>query len=198
VVGRLMNDLVAGELPPEMALDVLESASKRKHAPAIAAAVASFEAQRPQDDLGPYREVLAGGDLEEGKQIFWKRAEVSCARCHTLEGHGAEVGPALAGIGKRYSRQYLLESVVYPSKHFSAGFESVLVTMKDGTVHGGTVSRETPTRLVLRSPEGAEVVLEKSAIKTREPGASGMPDGFGQILSKRDLRNLVEFLASLK
>ena len=25
-----------------------------------------------------------------------------------------------------------------------------------------------------------------------------MPDGFGQILSKRDLRDLVEFLASLR
>ena len=195
----LVDELVAGKLPPELTLDVLEAAAKRKGtAPPIAAALTRFEAARGQDELAPYREVLAGGDIEEGKQIFWKKAEVSCARCHTLEGHGAEVGPALAGIARKRPRPYLLEAVVFPSKHFAQGYESVLVTMKDGTVHGGTVVRDTGGKLVLRSPEGAATTLDKAEIKSREPGASGMPDGFGQILSKRELRNLVEFLASLK
>jgi quinoprotein glucose dehydrogenase len=70
--------------------------------------------------------------------------------------------------------------------------------MKGGTVHGGTVVRETAGRLTLRLPDGARVTVDKADIKSREPGVSGMPDGFGQILSKRDLRNLVEFLASLR
>ena len=88
--------------------------------------------------------------------------------------------------------------MVYPSKHFAAGYQSVLVTMNDGTVHGGTVVRETGGRLTLRSPDGAPVTLDKADIKSREPGVSGMPEGFGQILSKRDLRNLVEFLATMR
>jgi len=40
------------------------------------------------------------------------------------------------------------------------------------------------------------VKIKKSNIEKRDGGLSGMPDGMGEILSKRDLRNLVEFLAS--
>jgi quinoprotein glucose dehydrogenase len=197
VLARLAADLIAGALPPELTLDVLEAAARRKQVPALAAAVARFEAQRPKDDLGPYREALAGGDSEEGVAIFWKRADVACSRCHSFERQAGEVGPALRGVGRR-SREYLLEAVVYPSKHFATGYHSVVVTMKDGTAHGGTVLHETGSRLTLRSPDGAPVTVDKADIKSREPGVSGMPEGFGQILSKRDLRNLVEFLATLR
>ena len=88
--------------------------------------------------------------------------------------------------------------MVYPSKHYAPGYQAVLVTMNDGTVHGGTVLRETGRRLTLRSPDGAPVTVDKADIKSRQPGVSGMPEGFGQILSKRDLRNLVEFLATMR
>jgi hypothetical protein len=40
--------------------------------------------------------------------------------------------------------------------------------------------------------------VKKSDIKTRDKGLSPMPEGMGQILGKQDLRNLVEFLSSLK
>jgi quinoprotein glucose dehydrogenase len=195
VLARLADDLLAGTLPPELTLDVLEAASRRKQAPALAAAVARFEAQRPRDELGPYREALAGGDSEEGVAIFWKRADVACSRCHSFE--GPAVGPSLTGAGRR-GREYLLEAVVFPSKHFARGYQSVVVTMNDGTIHGGTVVRDTGGRLTLRSPDGVPVTVDKADIKSREPGVSGMPEGFGQILSKRDLRNLVEFLATLR
>ena len=154
VLARLAADLLAGALPPKLTLDVLEAAARRKQAPALAAAVARFEAQRPRDDLGPYREALAGGDSEEGVAIFWKRADVACSRCHSFEGPVSAVGPVLSGIGRR-GREYLLEAVVYPSKHFARGYQSVLVAMNDGTAHGGTVVRETGGRLTLRSPDGA-------------------------------------------
>ncbi len=42
------------------------------------------------------------------------------------------------------------------------------------------------------------VTLKKANITSREKGLSGMPDGFGELLSRQDLRNLVEFLASAK
>ena len=46
VLARLAADLLAGVLPPELTLDVLDAAARRKQAPALAAAVARFEAQR--------------------------------------------------------------------------------------------------------------------------------------------------------
>jgi len=35
-------------------------------------------------------------------------------------------------------------------------------------------------------------------IQSREKGLSGMPEGLGDLLSRQDLRNLIEYLASAK
>jgi quinoprotein glucose dehydrogenase len=80
----------------------------------------------------------------------------------------------------------------------AAGFESVLVTMKDGAVYAGLVKKETDDMLQLNSPEDGLLELKKAEIKTREGAPSAMPEEFRQILTKRELRDLVEFLADLK
>lgn len=194
-LSTLLDELLANKLEPGLTLDVLEAAAKRREAE-LDAKLAAFEESRPDTDLGPFAEASIGGDPEEGRKVFLYNTQVQCRRCHSIEGHGSEVGPELLGIGRRRSREYLLEAVVYPSKHFAPGFESVLLTMKDGSIHGGTVKSETPTTLVLDSAEEGVVTVDKLNIADREPGASGMPDGFGSILTKRELRHLVAFLAA--
>lgn len=193
----LMDQVLAGKLPQGLVLDVLEAAQKKGSAD-IKTKLAAYEEGRPQTDLGPYQEVTRGGDPELGRRIFMYHGLVQCRRCHSIEGHGSEVGPQLLGIGRRRSPEYLLEAVVYPSKHFAPGFESVLVTMKSGSIHGGTVKRETPKVLLIDSAEEGALTLTKKEIADREPGASGMPDGFGTILTKRELRDLIAFLAASK
>jgi hypothetical protein len=47
-------------------------------------------------------------------------------------------------------------------------------------------------------PGGVMAKVKKSDIASRRTGLSGMPEGFGQLLSKRDLRDLVEYLATVK
>lgn len=197
ILGKLADDLLAGTLPMTLALDVQEAAAKTGD-PGLAAKLAAYEKKRPGTDLGPYIEAIDGGDPEVGKDIFANNTSVQCRRCHSVEGHGGEVGPELKEVGRRRSRQYLLEAIVFPSMHFAAGYESVLVTMKDGAIHGGTVKQDTAKALKLASVEEGELTLARKSIATREPGASGMPDGFGSILNKRQLRDLVAFLAVQK
>ncbi len=197
LLGEWMDAMDAGKLPPEITLDLLEAATKSAAA-AVKQKVERFEARRPQDELGPYREALTGGSVEQGRNIFLRRAEASCKRCHKLAGEGGDVGPELAGVAKTRSREYLLASLVLPSRDFAPGFESVIVTAKDGSIHGGIVKRETDLVLELLSPEKGADIMTKADVKLRERGASGMPEGFGQILSKRDLRDLVEFLSTLR
>lgn len=55
-----------------------------------------------------------------------------------------------------------------------------------------------PEAFVLNSPEEGFVTLRQNDITDRQRGMSGMPEGIGQTLSKCDLRDLVEFLATLK
>jgi quinoprotein glucose dehydrogenase len=78
------------------------------------------------------------------------------------------------------------------------GFENVVVTMKNGTAYAGLVKRENDSTLEVLSPEDGPLTLNKSEIKSRERGLSAMPEELRQILTKHDLRNLVEYLAGLK
>ena len=70
--------------------------------------------------------------------------------------------------------------------------------MKSGASYTGVFKSENEKELVLNSPEDGIVKIAKADIKTRNRGSSGMPEGLGQILSKRDIRDLVEYLATLK
>jgi quinoprotein glucose dehydrogenase len=177
-------------------LDVLDAAAKR---PALKTAVVSIEAALdPKDPIAKWRVCLTGGNVEEGKKIFLERAEVSCVRCHKANGDGGEVGPELTGLIQKRDRAYLLQSIIQPNAAIAAGFENVLVTLKNDTTYAGVIKSETDSELEINSPEDGLMKLKKSDIKVREKGLSGMPEGFADQLSRQDLRHLVEFIASLK
>lgn len=198
IFSQWLDKLLAKQVPAELQLDLIAGAQQRQ-AQALKDKLTKFERARPaEDDLRAYRECQQGGNVEEGKKIFLERAEVSCVRCHKAGGEGGEVGPDLTKIGAAKTREYLLESIVYPNKHIAAGFESVLVTMKDGAIYAGLLKSENDTEIEVNSPEDGILNLKKADIKERQRGLSGMPEELRQVLSKQDLRNLVEFLSSLK
>ncbi len=198
LLGRWLDRLLAGAVARELQLDLLEAAARRP-TPAIQMKLKQFEATRGSNDsLAGFREVLFGGDATSGRKIFFERVDASCLRCHKIGWEGGDVGPNLTGIGKKQPREYLLESIVFPNAKIAPGFESVTLTMKNGATHAGAVKQETADWLELNSPEDGFLQLAKKDIAERQRGLSGMPEGFGQTLSKRDLRDLVEFLANLK
>ena len=193
-----LDKLLAGQVAAPLQLDLLE-ATARRTAPDIVQRVAAFNARRVKTDLlGGFRECLEGGSAAEGRKIFRERVEASCLRCHKLGGEGGEVGPALDGIGGRQTREYLLESMVAPNARIAAGFETVVVTLKSGGTRAGVVKSESATELVLNSLEDGLLKLRVTDIAKRERGLSAMTAELASLLSKRDLRDLVEFLANLK
>jgi quinoprotein glucose dehydrogenase len=198
VLTRQLDRLLAGEIAPELQLDVLEAAAKPSDS-RLAAKIAAFKSKFLKDDpLAVFRATLVGGDAERGKKIFHEREDVACLRCHAIKGKGGNVGPDLGGISKTQSREYLLESIVYPNKTIAPGFENILVTTKGGSVYAGLVKREDATELVVNSPEDGIVKIKKADIEKRDRGLSSMPEGIGNVLSKPELRDLIEFLAGLK
>jgi quinoprotein glucose dehydrogenase len=50
----------------------------------------------------------------------------------------------------------------------------------------------------LMTPEGALLTVPKKQIEERRTGKSAMPDDLTKHLTRREVRDLVEFLASLK
>src|SRR5262249_48113846 len=139
-----------------------------------------------------------GGDAERGRTIFYSKAEVQCLRCHKIKDEGGEVGPDLTGIGSRQKRDYLLESIVDPNRQIAKGFETVVLVLTNGKIESGVLKRENDKEIHLMTAEGKLVAVPKRLIDERQSGKSAMPEDALKYLSKRELRDLIEFLTSLK
>ena len=202
IILKWLEKLAAGLAPKEIQLELLEAAGRRSSAP-IKAALEKYNAAQAQtkevkdDSLAGYRETLYGGDAAEGKKVFFEKAEASCTRCHKINDTGGDAGPVLSDIGKRQNREYILESIVDPNRKIAPGFESLIVKLNNGKTHVGIVKSETATELLLNAPPDGILKILKSEIKISKRGQSLMPEGLGKLLTKQDLRNLVEYMAGL-
>jgi quinoprotein glucose dehydrogenase len=195
VLALWLDRLLAGEVPGEVQLDLIDAAERRS-AEVVRDRLTRIEASRPDDDpLAPYRETLLGGDARRGRQIFFERTEAQCQRCHAINGQGGEVGPVLSDIGARHDRAYILESIVAPDARIAEGFETLVIATTDGQILTGIVKDDSGDSLTLMDADGKTFTIAKSDIEERQRGISAMPVDLLKFLSKRDLRDLVEYLA---
>jgi quinoprotein glucose dehydrogenase len=195
-LARLMEALQAGKLPPALQLDLLEAASQKA---SLKEKAAGWRAGGSKDDpAAPYRETLEGGDAENGRKIFFEKAEAGCAKCHKAKGRGGEVGPVLDGIGAQKARQYLLESIVSPNKEIAQGFAQAVLLLNSDAVETGRIEKEDDKALTIILADATRKTIAKADIKARKVGLSAMPEDEIKHLSRPELRDVIEFLASLK
>jgi len=143
-------------------------------------------------------DLLDGGDAARGREVFLHRATVECLRCHRVGDGGGEVGPRLDGIGSRRDRAYLLESLREPSARIADGYRTVVLVTADGRTEAGIVRTESAEEIVLVRADGSLTRVPVADIEDRRDGASAMPAELATRLSRRDLRDLVAWLASLR
>jgi quinoprotein glucose dehydrogenase len=201
------NALEQGTLPGALELDVESAAEARSGAePAWGERLARRRTAQAGIDAerNPvWHFALNGGDAERGGRVFRENPTVQCLRCHKVGTEGGIVGPDLSKVGARLSRAELLQSIVDPNARIASGFETVVLTMKSGDTHAGTVKGETVDAVELDELDGdsgttRRVRLAKAEIARRDRGPSAMPEGLAQQLGRFELRDLVEYLAGLK
>jgi quinoprotein glucose dehydrogenase len=198
IILRWFGKYVDGTLPAALALDVVDAAEVRSDA-RIVEGLEKWRASIPENDsLGEMKIVLEGGNEEAGRRVFLENPVASCTRCHRVGDVGSDIGPSMDGIGARLSREQLVESIVFPNRTIAEGFETVVVTMNDEEVHAGILKTESDDELVLNTVDQGAVRVSKGDIQSRDTGVSGMPEGFIDILSKQDIRDLVEYLLAKK
>ena len=187
--------LAAGKIAGPVQLELIEAATARA-TPAVLAALAKRDellAKNP-DPLAPFLVSLRGGDAKAGSEIFYNQPVMACVKCHALAGAGGVAGPELDDMGSKYTREYLLESIIKPNAHIAPGFDTVVVTLKKGGVKVGTIRTETATTLTLNPTEGAPFDIAIADIAKRDTAPSSMPEIYGAILTKSELRDVVEFM----
>ena len=192
----MKEELLAGRFPAPLRLDLVEAAAQK---PKLKDKIAAYQSGWKKDDaVAPFRDALEGGDVEAGRKIFVEKSEVSCVKCHKLRGQGGEVGPILDTVGGHKTREYLLESLIVPNKEIAPGFAQVVLLLQSEAVESGRIEFETETEVNLILADGSRKKIAKSGIQARKVGLSPMPEDLVKKLTPREVRDLVEFLASLK
>jgi putative membrane-bound dehydrogenase-like protein len=186
--------LLDHKVPAPLQLDVLEAASANK-GKGLPAKLRKYRGEKPKKDaLAANIEALEGGDAFEGELIF---KSGQCSQCHLVNNSGGNVGPDLSHVASRLPRMKLLQSVVVPDADIATGYATISVTTKDGDTLTGTLQSESPTELTLKDPEGQLVKVKKSDVDSRTAPSTAMPP-MGEVLKPREIRDVVEYLSTLK
>lgn len=190
-----LEKLRQGELDPAVQLDVVE-AIEAASSPALTTALAEYEAgKNPDDPLQVYGEALYGGDAHAGMMLFRYDSSAQCIRCHMVGHRGAPVGPDLTRIGETLTREQLLQALVDPGARVPAGHGRIAVTLKDGREISGFFAEEREHTLVIEEGD-KRIEVDRGEVVSTEYSGSGMPP-MGLILDRRQLRDLVAYLATL-
>ncbi len=191
----LAERLSTGETEPALQLDIIEAATKR----GLEADLAGFESNRPQGTpTAAFIETLEGGNAEAGKAVTEIHLAAQCARCHKFDsGRGSNIGPNLQNIGSEKDREYLLRALVDPGADIAQGYGMTTVTLTNGETISAQLGKETDAGIELISTEGDTQFIQADKIVSKTAPVSSMPP-MGYLLTKRELRDVIEYLSSLK
>jgi putative heme-binding domain-containing protein len=140
--------------------------------------------------------LTAKGDVATGQRLFLAQG---CIACHSIDPNAAQKGPYLGAAGAKFSRDYLIESVLDPAKVVAQGFRGVSFRLKSGSTHTGFVTGEADGLIELRDIAGQVQKIRRDEVAEEQhlPG-SMMPPGLASGLTVVEFNALIEYLVSLK
>ncbi len=148
------------------------------------------------DFTGDLPAIESGRSFEKGREAY---QAAQCAKCHRFDGAGGDTGPDVTGVGARFSPQYILESLVEPSKAVSDQYKNVTILTAEGEVVSGRIINETADAVFVRTdPFARELTqVKKADIEERQLSpTSEMPQGLINSLTKEEILDLVAYLRS--
>ena len=137
----------------------------------------------------------ASGDLAAGKTVY---EEKGCATCHAIGREGGSLGPELSEVGRRRSVKYLEESIVSPDADVPIRFRTIELVTRAGQSATGIRLNEDDLSIQMRDQkDDLRSFLKDDLREIRRNRPSLMP-GYGKILSRKELDDVVAYLNSLR
>jgi putative heme-binding domain-containing protein len=142
-------------------------------------------------------DALTTGDAARGELIY-RRRELQCLACHAYAGAGGQVGPDMTSIGASAQVDYLVESLLLPSKAIKENYDVTRVVTAEDQVVQGIKVREGNGLLVLRTADDKEVTIPTKDLAERTKSTKSlMPEGLTDQLTRQEFADLVKFLTEL-
>lgn len=131
-------------------------------------------------------------DVVNGKSVY---KQLQCAQCHD---GGSRLGPKLEGVTRRFNRDDLFKSIVYPHEQVPERYRALLIETTDGKLYRGSMVYESVDGITLQEVGGSTVRINKSDIESKMRSAKSlMPDRLLAQSSDQDWVDLYAYLKSL-
>ncbi|MCG9131642.1 c-type cytochrome [Candidatus Poribacteria bacterium] len=171
------------------------------------AAGVALDATKPSEEWIPYME----GDVKAGESIFFSDG-YACGKCHTVHGRGAtgtggEIGPDLTYVARTRSPQFIVESILNPRAYIAEAYELLTVVTKDGEEitgrkrylydHRGNENTDV-VQILDSSGKLWTTYFKKDLQSSRVSKAGVMPENYADILSVKQMHDLLAYLFTLK
>ncbi|HBL48299.1 MAG TPA: sorbosone dehydrogenase, partial [Planctomycetaceae bacterium] len=128
-------------------------------------------------------DVIEHGNADRGEQIF-RRADLSCMKCHSVSKAGGEVGPDLSPIGASSPVDYLVRSILYPNQAVKEAYQTYVIITIEGKIIRGIIVDRNEERVILKDANGKEMVIPVDDIDDEAEGGSLMPQGLTKFLTR--------------
>ncbi len=147
------------------------------------------------------------GNAAHGKELFY--GDANCSLCHMVNGKGGRLGPELTSVGASRTPEAIVDSVRNPSrrlawglteatKEFPQEYETITVVTADGKqIKGVALNEDSFTVQIMDTSEQIHL-LEKDKLRSfQKSRESSMPKYGTDLLSDKDLNDIVAFLVSV-
>ena len=135
----------------------------------------------------------------------------ACGKCHTVHGRGAtgtgsEIGPDTTYVARTRAPQFIVESILNPRAYIAPEYEMLTIFTKDGKEITGRKryqydhrDREDTETVQILDDSGKlwTTYFKKDLRSTSVPQAGVMPENFADILSVKQMDDLLAYLFTL-
>lgn len=163
---------------------------------AAAGVAADVPPPTPEELAAIVQDVSAKGDPARGEAIF-RRADVSCMRCHSVSRAGGQVGPDLSAVGGSSPIDYIANSILNPNLAVKEQYVTRVFETSDGLVLTGVLVDRDESRIRIRDSQGKIIVIPTSEVEAEGEGPTMMPNGLTKFLTRDELLDLIRFVSEL-
>ena len=167
----------------------------------------SLEQRLRQQDRAKLIELVEQrGDAARGA-LLYHNPELTCVRCHepsTSDESWQRLGPAIAELNNDATTNFLIESLLDPSKEITEGFQSESILTVDGKQITGLIREENSktNEIVMLDPgqDGKVYRIPVDDVEQRVKNkVSAMPKGLvGALSDEQSFYDLVRYLIEIK
>lgn len=155
--------------------------------------------ERLGDSINAGRLLQLTGDAARGQQLFLKGEGIQCRNCHRVGKQGKQLGPDLTQIGKKLSKEKILENLLDPSRTIDPKFAAWLVETNEGKVFTGLLVSRNEDEIVIRDSQNKQLRFKTESVDGIFPQRKSlMPDRLLRDLTAQQAADLLAWLASLK